>query len=425
MDNPALTEKIKILGLPAEKGRWFFLSIGIIINLCLGTVFSWSVFRKPLESLFQINATESGLPYTLCLTFFAILMPITGGVLDKYGPRILTICGGIIVGLGWMISSLANHIHLVTLSYGIITGSGLGIAYGVPIAVITKWFPDKKGLAVGLTLVGFGLSPLITAPLARYLIDVYGILPTFFILGLSFLILIILLSLPLRFPPDLWKPELTGTANRSRQHSTPEFSRTEMIKSSTFYGLWLCYIIGTFSGLMAIGISSPVGQEIVKLNATTAAMFVSLFAIFNGIGRPLFGWLTDRHNPRLTAIISFIIIFLASFGMLMVKEAEVGLYTLCFCGFWLTFGGWIALAPAATAIYFGMTGYSKKYGIVYTAYGVGAICGTMLSGRIRDIFGSYKYTFIPNAILAMIGILIAIILLKQPQRKSNYSTLGD
>jgi MFS transporter, OFA family, oxalate/formate antiporter len=425
MKGALVSDTTKVFGLPAEKGRWIFLGIGVMINLCLGTVFSWSVFRKPLESLFQVNATESGLPYTLCLTFFAVLIPIAGGIIDKFGPRILAIIGGIIVGLGWMISSYATQINLVSLSYGIITGSGLGITYGVPIAVVTKWFPDKKGLAVGLTLVGFGLSPLITAPLARYLIDLYGLLQTFFILGLSFFILIVLLSLPLRFPSSQWKPELTATTKLPQSQPPIEFSRTAMIKSAPFYGLWFCYIIGTFSGLMAIGISSPVGQEIIKLNAATAAMFVSLFAIFNGIGRPLFGWLTDRHSPRFTAIISFIIIFIASIGMLTVGESDVWLYALCFCGFWLIFGGWIALAPVATATYFGMKDYSKKYGIVYTAYGVGAIFGTLLSGRIRDIFGSYKYTFIPNAILAIIGILIAIFLLKQPQPKSINPISGD
>jgi MFS family permease len=394
--------------------------VGILINLCLGTIFSWSVFRKPLETLFHIGATESGLPYTLCLTFFAILMPIAGGVLDKYGPRILAIIGGIIVGIGWIVSGYATNMTIVSLSYGIITGSGIGIAYGVPITVVTKWFPDKKGLAVGLTLIGFGLSPVITAPLARYCIDLYGPLHTFSILGISFLILIILLAIPLRFPHHQWHPEPTGIPKNQLKHPELDLTRTEMLRTSTFYGLWLCYIIGTFSGLMAIGISSPVGQEIIKLNAATAAVLVSFFAIFNGIGRPLFGWLTDKHTPRFTAIISFIIIAFASLGMLTAGEADIWLYAFCFCGFWLTLGGWLALAPAATATFFGIKNYSKKYGIVYTAYGIGAILGTVLSGRIRDIFGSYKYAFIPNAILAIIGILIAFWLLKQPERKSKY-----
>ncbi|MDI6783967.1 MAG: OFA family MFS transporter [bacterium] len=407
--------------MPADQGRWGFVVNGFIINLCLGSIYSWSVFRKSLETLFDVGATQSGLPYTIFLVFFAGLMPIAGGVLEKFGPRVMAISGGSIVGLGWFLSGFATNMTAVSLCYGVIAGTGVGIAYGVPIAVGTKWFPDKKGLAVGLILVGFGLSPLITAPVSRILIELYGPLRTFTILGVSFLILIVLLSLPLRFPPNNWHPERTGSRLRGNEprHALLDLTRTEMVKTPTFYGLWLCYIIGTFSGLMAIGISSPVGQEIIKLNAATAAVFVSIFAIFNGIGRPLFGWLTDKHTPRFTALISFIIIFLASLGMLTASEADVWLYGLCFCGFWLTLGGWLALAPAATATFFGLNDYSKKYGLVYTAYGIGAILGTVLSGELRDIFGSYKYAFIPNAILAIIGIIIATWLLKQPERKSK------
>jgi MFS transporter, OFA family, oxalate/formate antiporter len=420
-----VTDNIRVFGLPAEKGRWIFIGLGIIINLCLGSIYSWSVFRKPLETLFHIGATHSGLPYTIFLVFFAALMPIAGILLDKFGPQRLAIIGGSFVGLGWFLSGFAPNIVLISLYYGIITGAGVGITYGIPISVATKWFPDKKGVAVGLTIIGFGLSPLITAPIARNLIGLYGPLSTFSIIGLSFFVILIVCSIPLRFPPnDCFEPR-KRIASNTTVCLEEEITTQDMVKSTRFYGLWLCYIVGTFSGLMAIGISSPVGQEIIKLNAATAAIFVSLFAIFNGIGRPLFGWLTDRHTPRVTAIISFIIIFLASMGMITAGAHDIWLYIICFCGFWLTLGGWLALAPAATAIYFGMKDYSKKYGIVYTAYGVGAIFGTLLSGRLRDIFGSYKYTFIPNAILAIIGILIAIFLLKQPQSKSINPISGD
>lgn len=420
-----MVDTVKVFRLPGYKGRWIFIGLGIIINLCLGSIYSWSVFRKPIETLFNIGATQSGLPYTLFLVFFAALMPIAGMLFDKFGPRSLAIIGGSFVGLGWFFSGFASNILFISICYGIISGAGVGITYGVPIAVATKWFPDKKGLAVGLTLIGFGLSPLISAPIARNLIELYGPLSTFCILGASFIIIITVCSLLLRFPPNECFEQPQQNTLQTPGCFNEEITAKEMIKSSRFYGLWFCYIIGTFSGLMAIGISSPVGQEIIKLNAATAAMFVSLFAIFNGLGRPLFGWLTDRYTPRITAIISFILIFLASLGMLTAGEADLWLYILCFCGFWLTLGGWLALAPAATAIFFGMKEYSKKYGIVYTAYGVGAIFGTILSGRLRDILGSYKYTFIPNAILAMIGILIAIILLKQPQPKSTKPISGD
>jgi OFA family oxalate/formate antiporter-like MFS transporter len=416
----AVSDNIKVFGLPSEKGRWIFIGLGVLINLCLGSIYSWSVFRKPLETLFNIGATHSGLPYTIFLVFFAALMPIAGILLEKYGPRRLAIIGGSIVGLGWFFSGFASNILFISICYGSITGAGVGITYGIPISVATKWFPDKKGIAVGLTLIGFGLSPLITAPVARILIEHYGPLHTFSILGPSFWVIIIACSLPLRFPPnDCFEVRGQNILNTTLCLEN-EITAMDMVKSTRFYGLWSCYIIGTFSGLMAIGISSPVGQEIIKLDAATAAIFVSLFAIFNGIGRPLFGWLTDRHTPRVTAIISFIIIFAVSMGMLTAGESDIWLYAICFCGFWLTLGGWLALAPVATATYFGMKDYSKKYGIVYTAYGVGAIFGTLICGRLRDVFGSYLYAFYPTACLAIIGILIAGFLLTKKKEIPDF-----
>jgi len=403
--------------MPPEKGRWIFVALGLLINICLGSVYSWSVFRKPLEELFNIGATESGLPFMFFLAFFAILMPFAGGPLDRYGPRIITILGGALVGLGWILSSLAPGITMLTISYGLIAGGGVGVVYGGPIALSTRWFPDKKGLAAGLTIMGFGLSPFITAPLARMLIDLYGPLQTFGILGALFFVIIILLAMPLKFPQPDWKP--TGWTPSEAAISTVDLETSKMLKTSTFYGLWSCYIIGTLSGLMAIGISSSVGQEIIKLDPVTAAIAISVFAVFNGIGRPLFGWLTDRLTPRYSAIISFIVIFLASIGMLNAGETKIVLYILCFCCFWLCLGGWLAIAPTSTATFFGTKHHGKNYGVTFTAYGIGAISGTLISGRLRDIFGSYIYSFYPTAVLAIIGIAIAIFLIKQPKAKCH------
>jgi len=178
----------------ANNRRCMYILLGLTINLCLGSVYSWSVFRKPLEQLFKLSATESSLPYMFFLVFYAILMPLAGRVLDKFGPRMVSIVGGILVGIGWILAGFSKSLIYLILGYGIIGGTGVGIAYGVPIAVSAKWFEDKRGFAVGLTVLGFGMSPLITAPIARKLIEVYGPLLTFRILGVVFLVVIILLS---------------------------------------------------------------------------------------------------------------------------------------------------------------------------------------------------------------------------------------
>lgn len=168
---------------------------------------------------------------------------------------------------------------------------------------------------------------------------------------------------------------------------------------------------------MVIGISSPLAQEIMELDPQTASFAISIFSIFNAAGRPIFGWLTDRITPKYSAIISFVIIFIASIGMLSIDETDFALFILFFSSFWFALGGWLGIAPAATAFFFGIKNHGKNYGIMFLAYGAGAILGTLISGKIRDIFGSYIFTFYPLAAFAILGIVIAMIYLDHPEKQ--------
>ncbi|OCQ89061.1 MFS transporter [Nostoc sp. MBR 210] len=411
---------MRLFGMPVEKGRWLLIPLGAIVLLCLGTVYSWSIFRKPLEKLLNINATESLLPFTVLLIMFAILMPITGFYINRFGSRKITAFGGVIMGLGYVLSSLDGNLQLLTLTYGAIAGAGVGIVYGVPLAVIAKWFPDKKGIAVGLTVIGFGLSPLITAPLAKSLIDAYGVRQTFVILGITFTLIILAIATVLKTPPPDWKPA-NWNPNVAVSGGTALSNSETILQTPAFYGLWLCYTIGTFSGLAAIGISSPLAQEIIKLDATTAASTVSLFAVFNALGRIFFGWFTDRFSPKLAAIVSFTLVLIASLMMLKAGQGTVATYLVAFALFYFSFGGWLAIAPTTTLILFSAADYAKNYGLVFTAYGAGALGGTLLAGRIRDIFGSYTVFFYPTTALAILGIVLAVFMLKRSFSGSSVS----
>jgi MFS transporter, OFA family, oxalate/formate antiporter len=410
-----LTTDLKIFGLPAQQGRWLFLPLGIATLLCLGTVYSWSIFRKPLEEIFKkqgmiISATDTLLPFAILLIVFAILMPISSRYIDRYGATTVTAVGGVIVGLGYFLSSFATSIPLLAITYGVIAGAGVGIVYGVPIAVTAKWFPDRKGLAVGLTVVGFGLSPLITAPLAKYLIDTYGISNTFRIFGIAFALILLAISTQLRFPPADWQS--VAQVNNLNTSVGNTNSTENLFSSPSFFALWICYAIGTLAGLMAIGIATNVGKEIIGLDSSTATASVSIFAIFNGLGRPIFGWLTDRLKPKLAAIISYVLILVASIVMLNTSKGQVTNYFFAFGLLWLSLGGWLAIAPTATLSLFNASNYTKNYGIVFTAYGAGALVGTLIAGSAKDIFGSYTNAFMPTSILAVVGILIATFALK-------------
>jgi MFS family permease len=174
-----------------------------------------------------------------------------------------------------------------------------------------------------------------------------------------------------------------------------------------FHGLCACYTIGTFVGLSAIGISSSVAQDLIRLEPHTAALLVSCFAVFNGIGRPLFGWLADVRSPRFAAVFSYVLILTASLIMLTAGEGDSLRFIFSFCLFWMCLGGWLALAPTATLTIFDPSRYASTYGLVFLSYGVGALSGTLLTGLIRDLTGSYSLVFAPYALLALIGLALA------------------
>jgi len=409
-----------ILGMPAGKGRWMLVILGMIINLCLGSIYSWSVFVRPLTDYFSgslgqsVTANDVLMHFSVFLAFFAIAMPLAGRYIETLGPRNVTIIGGVLTGLGWLLASMVTSVQMLYLVYGVIGGIGVGIAYGVPVAVSARWFPDRRGLAVGLTVLGFGFSAFLTANIADYLIALYGVMNTFRVFGIAFVVLIILLALPLRFPSPGWKPAGWTAPAPKPGEEVCECDRGAMLGTSTFYGLWACFFIGCLAGLMAISIAKPVGTEI-GIEAGLATALVGFFAIFNGGGRPVFGSLTDRITPRNTALISFVLIALVSVALWLVPTVPV--YITGFAILWGCLGGWLAIAPTATGTYFGTCDYPRCYGLVFLAYGAGAIAGPQLAGFIKTTTGNYMGVFPYILGLSLLGRVICWVLMKPPGTK--------
>jgi len=395
--------------------RWAYPAIGLLMNIILGTIYSWSVFRKPLENALGWNSLDSSLPFTVFLLMFAILMPISGKLMERLGPRNTAILGGVLVGLGWALGGLLTSSQLslpmMVLTYGVIGGSGVGMVYGVPIAVSSRWIPERKGLAVGLTVMGFGLSPLITAPLAKSMIDATGVLNTFTYLGLAFLAALVLLSLPLRFP------EGPGSSAQAKTGEGISLAPREIVKTATFYGIWLAYVLGTMGGFIAISLAAKYGEEVVALDSATAALATSLFAVFNGIGRPTFGSICDRIGVKKGAVISFLLILIAS--LTATQSTTLVPYLASFAILWFTFGGWLAIAPTATSSFFGLKHQGVNYGIVFTAYGAGALIGPSLAGYIYQSTGTYYSAFLVTAAISVFGMIIAALTFRKPKPASS------
>ncbi|WP_292489938.1 OFA family MFS transporter [Methanoculleus sp. 10] len=409
----------KVFGMPAETGRWGLVALGLVINLCLGSIYSWSVFVAPLAAHFtaalgrEVTAGEVLLPFSVFLAFFAIAMPLAGKYIERYGPRRVTIAGGLLTGLGWLLASTATSVEALYVVYGVIGGIGVGIAYGAPVAVAARWFPDRRGLAVGLTLLGFGISAFVTANAAGALIAAYGVMATFGIFGVALAAVLVLAALPLRFPPQGWRP--AGWSPPAPEVGTAplcECDRRTMLRTGAFYGLFACYFIGCLAGLTAISIAKPVGTEVAGVDAGLATLLVGFFAVFNGLGRPAFGGLADRISPQKTAMLAFGLIAAASVLIWLVPGVPA--YVVSFAVLWGCLGGWLAIAPAATASYFGTCDYPRCYGVVFLAYGAGAIAGPQVAGFVRTATGTYLGVFPLVAALAVVGFIVAWLLMRPP-----------
>jgi MFS family permease len=426
-----MADDVKILGMAPESGRWILVLVGTIIELCLGSVYAYSVLSVPLKKVFTdpvsaggfgltVSAIEMQLPYIVSLAVFALTMPLVGKYIESMGPRKVGIIGGIVVGLGWILGSFATSPITLAVLYGAVAGAGVGIAYGCPITTTARWFPDKRGLAVGLTLAGFGFAAFVTGKIADTLSGSIGIFSTLQVLGVAFLILVVVLSMFLSFPPTGWCPRGWKPPVAAAGAPKAEFTREEMTKTKTFMGLWVCYTIGTLAGLMAIGVAKPAGLEVAAnegMDAAAAGILMTNlslpFAFCNAGGRPIFGTLTDKLTPPRAAVLSYVLIIAASM-LVYLNPSSVQMYTISFSVLWLCLGGWLAIAPAATASYFGTKDYARNYGLVYTAYGVGAIIGNLMAGAAKDILGGYVQVFPYVAILAFLGIILALMLLKPP-----------
>ncbi|MBS3990842.1 MAG: OFA family MFS transporter [Erysipelothrix sp.] len=379
-----------------------YIILGILIMLMIGTVYTYSVFRVALEVKFNLSTSLSGLPYMVALASYALFMLIGGKFVHTTHPRNMMLVGGFLVALGWILSSFTTNIVLFTLTYGLISGAGVGIVYGVPMAVVARWFPHRKGLVVGSVLIGFGLSPIITAPLASTLVSQFGVMNAFLYLGLGFLVLLPLLSWTFKYPED-------QRSLQEHKHASSQLSNMntkDMIRSKTFKGLYLNFILGTTIGLMLIGLTANVGIQFIGLETSEVSQWMALFAIFNGIGRPIFGWLTDRLDSRAAMLISYTFISIASLTLLFWGKDNFTVYILAFCIYWFNLGGWLAIAPTSTLRLYGMKNYSQNYGVVFTAYGFGAILGVLSSGVILDLFNNYQFVFIFIIALCCLGIII-------------------
>ncbi|MFO7652178.1 MAG: OFA family MFS transporter [bacterium] len=396
--------------------RWLIVVGALLVQVCLGAIYAWSVFRKPLEAELNISPTQASLPFSVVLIAFALATVVGGRLQDKLGPKTVAIIGGVLLAAGMVLASFARGIGLLIVGYGIISGIGIGFAYVCPIAAGVKWFPDKRGLITGLAVAGFGAGAFFVAPLAQGLISGtpyklmgaslfglpnLGVWQTFLWLGVAYLVLVLLGGLLLRNPPAGYKPAGWNPAQPAAGAAVKtDYTSGQMLRTWQFWVIWLMYFAGCAAGLMMIGQTSPIAQELAKFDGATAAVGVSVLAIFNTLGRIFWGRISDSIGRSRTLFLMYLINAVAVFGYFLIPAAPVVFwFGIALVG--ATFGGYLAIYPAINADYYGTRHAGVNYGFIFTAYGVGGLLSNIFAPRVKELTGSYNFAFILTGVLCI------------------------
>jgi len=409
--------------------RWRFVGAAIVMQLCLGALYSWSVFRGPLEAVHGWDKAQSIAPYRYSVAFFAIAMILAGFWQDKKGPRLVGSVGGILLGTGVLLAAfIGNTPGGMIFSYGILGGLGTGFAYVTPIATCVKWFPDKRGMIVGLAVLGFGAGSLIFAPLIEKLLgtnpDAWAqtIPRTFIILSITFYICVIGAAQIYRVPPAGYTPPGWSPPEAAGAPTREDYSPGDMIKTWQFYCLWIMYFLGTAVGITAIGQAKPIIVELSKTAAMTGGTAVGLMSFFNGVGRLAWGTTSDKIGRNITTAMMYGVYVIAClFFLRNATNFWQVLIGLCIVGF--SYGGYLALMPSFTADYFGTKSIGANYGIIFTAWG---ICGFTVPKYFAGIMkaakeagnipSGYNQVYFTLAMMSIIGIVLALVV-KRPMQE--------
>ncbi len=375
--------------------RWAIAVAAFFMQIALGAVYGWSVFLTPVMNLFKVSKPEASLTFTITIVALGITAGFGGYIQSRLGPRTTATIGGVLYGLGVILASFAPSLFMLYLTYGIMGGIGLGLAYIVPLAMLIKWFPDKRGFITGLAVAGFGLGAFVTSPLASAIIDGQGVRQTFLYLGIAYLIVVVAAAQFFRKAPDNYAPAgWTPNPQQSTNRAAHDFTLGEALRSPKWYVLWLILALNVTAGAALISVASPLAKDFTHVDTTTAAFMVSTISVFNGAGRLFWGWLSDRIGRSNTFLSIFIVQIFAfvllsqmtTFALLLIPAAVIG----------LCYGGGFGTMPAFAADFFGPKNSGTIYGVMLTAWSAGAVVGPILISSV-----DYK-----TALLIIAGIML-------------------
>ena len=417
----------KTTSMDLDKRRWVVLTASCLINLCIGSIYAWSVFASPLAEKISIaqgtlyTAAMLAIVFTVANSVGPITMISGGYVNDKLGPKWVLIVGGGLFGLGMICTGLATSLPMLIVTYGLMVGLGLGMAYGCTINNSVKFFPDKKGLVGGIATATYGLSSVIIPPIANALTQKVGITSCLIILGVAFLVIIIVSSLFIIKCPAGYMPKgYVPAKSSSGKAAGSDQNWKQMLSGAIFYVMILMLTCGAFSGLMITSQASPMAQGMTGMSVGMAATAVSILALFNAGGRIVAGTLSDKfgrinvlRGAFLLQIVGLVLLITTGEGQTLKFISAVSCIGICF-------GALMGVYPGFTADQFGIRNNSVNYGIMFIGFAVAGYFGPTTCGKILAKTGSYSSAFMVSIAFVLVGVLLSFvysILSKRDARK--------
>jgi OFA family oxalate/formate antiporter-like MFS transporter len=387
--------------------RWRIVVAGVLLQMALGSVYAWSVFRTPLATQFGWSIPQITFTFTITILALSCAAFVGGLWLNRSGPRVVAITGGALYGLGVVLASLTERIEWLYVTYGLIGGIGLGLGYIVPVTVLVRWFPDRRGLITGIAVGGFGAGALVTAPIATALIERVGVLSTFAWLGIAYALVAPLAGWFMRNPPEadvLVSPEVRNPLVRAN----PDFTLRQALRTRQWWTLWLILFLNVSAGISLISQQAPLYQELGGVSAAVAAGMVGIASIGNALGRVFWAWLSDHLTRRVT----FALLFLIQIGLFRVLSdlSSVAALTLAAFVILSCFGGGFGTMPAAVTDYFGPRNVGPIYGLMLSAWGAASVFGPMLLAGMREATGSYQDALHIIAALMALSVVLPCVL---------------
>ena len=412
------------------KGRWFLVAAALLLQFSIGAVYAWSVFAKALTeaSAFELTKVQASLPFTVTIGMIFIGAYIGGRIQDKKGPRIVALAGGVIYSLGILLAGFADssaELWLLILGYGVISGFGLGFAYIVPIAMLLKWFPDKRGLITGLAVGGFAFGAVLTSPVAQWLIERNPDVPTraFIPLGIAYLVMSLVGASVFRNPPEGYRVPGFEPASTSTTTSGDEYTQGEALRTPQWYLLTAILTLNVTAGIALISQAATSATDIAGYSTAAAATVVGVLAVFNGAGRIVWAAASDKigRMPSFALMLGLqgvCLLLLPRFGNEIVFFVLAAVVYLCY-------GGGFGTMPATAGDYFGVKHAGAIYGLMLVGWSIGGVVGPLIASALIGEDQAYDVAYTTIGVIALVAVALTFVTKVPEERGTTKAVLEE